>query len=92
MLRIGDDSPARSNEAAKGSHALQWLRPNAALLDTLALVGALVLAGACVYRRVWRPDWTGGEALEALWPFYVAGAVSVASRWLVKDSKYREDA
>jgi hypothetical protein len=54
-------------------------------LTTLAVVaGGLSLLGACLFRYVARPDWSAGEALEALWPLYLAGALSLVLGWLVE--------
>ena len=52
---------------------------------TFAIVtGGLMLLGSCLYRPVFHPDWTAAEALEYLWPFYVAGTLSVVLGWLVE--------
>ena len=54
-------------------------------LVTLVIVaGGVALLGACVFRYVAYPDWTAGEALEALWPLYLAGALSLLVGWLIE--------
>ena len=62
--------------------ASRWVREQLVTLTIAA--GALVLLGACVYRHVARPDWTAGEALEVLWPLYLAGALSLVLGWLIE--------
>jgi len=49
------------------------------------LAGFAILFGTCLYRRIRHPDWSGGQALAALWPVYLAGVVSICSGWLFKD-------
>ena len=61
--------------------ASRWLREQVATLVIVA--GGVGLLGACVYRYVAYPDWTAGEALGALWPLYLAGALSVLLGWLI---------
>lgn len=62
--------------------ASRWLREQ---LATVAIVaGGLGLLGACLYRHVARPEWTAAEALEALWPLYLAGALSLILGWLIE--------
>jgi hypothetical protein len=48
--------------------------------------GSLILLGACLYRRIKHPDWTGGQAVAALWPVYLLAAVSICSGWLFRDA------
>jgi hypothetical protein len=61
--------------------ASRWLREQ---LATLAIVaGGLGLLGACLYRHIARPEWTASEALGALWPLYLAGALSLLLGWLI---------
>jgi len=47
--------------------------------------GSLILLGACLYRRIKHPDWTGGQAVAVLWPVYMVGAFSICSGWLFRD-------
>lgn len=62
--------------------ASRWLREQ---IVTLAVVaGGIGLLGACLYRYVAYPDWTAGEALETLWPLYLAGALSLVLGWLIE--------
>jgi hypothetical protein len=62
--------------------ASRWLREQ---VVTLMIVGGgIALLGACVYRYVAYPNWTAGEALEALWPLYLAGALSLVLGWLIE--------
>jgi hypothetical protein len=52
------------------------------LLTVSAMIaGAVFLLGACLYRRVWHPEWTGGQALAGLWPFYLVAALSIYFGW-----------
>ncbi len=51
-----------------------------------AVFGALLLFAACGYRRIWHPDWSGGQALAALWPVYVVGCVPILARWAMARS------
>src|SRR5262249_50079061 len=51
--------------------------------DVAAVAGAMLLFGACAYRRIWHPLWSGGEALAALWPFYAIGGGAIFVRWLL---------
>jgi len=51
--------------------------------DVAAVAGATLLFGACAYRRIWHPQWSGGEALAALWPFYAIGGGAIFVRWLL---------
>jgi hypothetical protein len=59
-----------------------WLRER--LLTSAIAVGGLMLLGSCLYRPIFHPDWTAAEALAALWPFYLAGALSLALGWLIE--------
>jgi hypothetical protein len=61
--------------------ASRWLREQVATLVIAA--GGIALLGACIYRHIAYPDWTAGEALEALWPLYLAGALSLLLGWLI---------
>jgi hypothetical protein len=49
----------------------------------LILAGGLLMIGGYVYRVFVHPEWTFEEATFALWPFFTAGAVSLALGWLV---------
>ena len=62
--------------------ASRWLREQVVTLVIVA--GGIGLLGACVFRYVAYPDWTAGEALEALWPLYLAGALSLVLGWLIE--------
>jgi hypothetical protein len=48
--------------------------------------GSLILLGACLYRRIKHPDWTGGQAVAALWPVYLVAVASICSGWLFRDA------
>jgi len=48
--------------------------------------GSSILLGACLYRRIRHPDWTGGQAVAVLWPMYVVGVVSICGGWLLRDA------
>lgn len=65
----------------------QLRRAQELLCISVASAGTLVLLGACLYRRLRHPEWTGGQALTALWPFYLAGALSICTGWLFSDAK-----
>jgi O-antigen/teichoic acid export membrane protein len=54
------------------------------LITFLIAIGGLMLLGGCLYRPIFHPDWTAAEALEYLWPFYLAGTMSVVLGWLVE--------
>lgn len=56
-----------------------WLAFAAALLVT---VGGALMIGGGVYRVFIRPEWTSGQALDALWPTFLAGFVSLLLGWL----------
>ena len=49
-------------------------------------VGSLILLGACLYRRIGHPDWTGAQAVAAFWPIYLVAGVSICSGWLFGDA------
>jgi hypothetical protein len=68
-------------EVARPSQ-LQWLRAPHFLCISIATAGTLALLGACLYRRLRHPEWTGGQALQALWPIYLAGVSSICIGWL----------
>lgn len=65
----------------------QWERVQNFLAVLASVAGALILFGACLYRRLWHPEWTGGQALEALWPFYLAGALPICIAWYFGDAE-----
>jgi hypothetical protein len=54
------------------------------LVTLVTVAGGIALLGACVYRSVAHPEWTAGEALDALWPLYLAGALSLVVGWLME--------
>jgi hypothetical protein len=49
----------------------------------LILMGGLLLIGSCVYRVFVQPEWTFEEALNALWPFFLAGTACLALGWFI---------
>jgi hypothetical protein len=49
----------------------------------LILAGGLLIIGSYVYRVFIHPEWTFEQATFALWPFFIAGGVSLAAGWLV---------
>jgi hypothetical protein len=49
----------------------------------LVIVGGLLVIGGGTYRVFVRPEWTFEQASDALWPFFLAGAVIVILGWLV---------
>jgi hypothetical protein len=49
-------------------------------MDAAAVLGGLLLFGIGGYRRLWHPDWSGGQALVTLWPLYLAGAAPILLR------------
>jgi hypothetical protein len=61
---------------------IEWERTQEILSVWAAIGGALVLLGACFYRRFWQPEWTGGQALEQFWPFYLLAGLFVGCSWL----------
>lgn len=60
---------------------LEWHRTRHFLTVSAVVAGALFLLGACLYRRVWHPEWTGGQALAVFWPLYLAAASSIFFGW-----------
>ena len=60
---------------------LEWRRTRHFLTVSAVVAGALFLLGACLYRRIWHPEWTGGQALAALWPLYLTAASSIYLGW-----------
>jgi hypothetical protein len=67
----GADSPAAAPPSIGGG----------AFSNRAAVLGALLLFAACGYRRIWHPDWSGAEALAAIWPVYVVGCIPILVRW-----------
>jgi hypothetical protein len=54
------------------------------LVATLLMaLGALLIIGGFVYRVFVRPEWTFEEALHTLWPYFVAGCISLTLGWVV---------
>jgi len=49
----------------------------------LIVIGGLLMIGGCVYRVFVQPEWTFEEAGHALWPFFLAGIVSLTLGWFV---------
>lgn len=49
----------------------------------LIVIGGLLMIGGCVYRVFIHPEWTSEQALDALWPFFLAGIVTLMLGWLV---------
>jgi hypothetical protein len=78
------------NQIARGKKLRALLRERHRERHILAvsamLAGALITLGACLYRRVWHPEWVGGQALQALWPFYIAAALSLYFGWRLSDA------
>ena len=70
-----------------GPSRSRWRSLRSLLGLSVASVGALALLGTCLYRRLRHPEWTGAQALGALWPLYLAGAVSICSGWLCSHGK-----
>ncbi len=57
-----------------------WLDPAAALLVG---VGGFLVIGGGVYRVFVRPEWTSAQALDTMWPVFVAGFIALALGLLV---------
>jgi hypothetical protein len=49
----------------------------------LIVAGGVLMIGVSIYPIEFRPEWTSAQALEELWPYYLAGAVTLALGWLV---------
>lgn len=49
----------------------------------LVVIGGMLMIGGCVYRVFVRPEWTSEQALETLWPFFLAGVVTLMLGWLL---------
>jgi hypothetical protein len=60
----------------------RWLRDEAVTLAIVA--GGMGLLTGCVYRFAAHPEWSAREALEILWPLYLAGALSLLLGWLME--------
>jgi len=69
--------------AATGKVAIDLVA--AALIAT----GGLLAIGAGVYRVFVQPEWTFDDALQALWPFVLAGIACLTLGWLVDRSHTR---
>ena len=57
-----------------GAGGKEWLEPAAALLVSL---GVTLMIGSGVYRVFVRPEWTTAQAADTLWPFLVAGLITL---------------
>ncbi len=55
----------------------------------LIAIGGVLAIGAGVYRVFVEPAWTFEEALQALWPFLLAGIAFLTLGWLVDRSERR---
>ena len=44
-------------------------------------LGGLLMIGSFAYRIFVRPEWTFDEAQQALWPFFLAGILSLILGW-----------
>ena len=62
--------------------ASRWLLEQAVTLAIVA--GGVGLLTGCVYRFAAHPEWSAREALEILWPLYLAGAFSLLLGWLME--------
>jgi hypothetical protein len=62
--------------------ASRWLRDEAVTLAIVA--GGMGLLTGCVYRFAAHPEWSAREAMEILWPLYLAGALSLLLGWLME--------
>jgi hypothetical protein len=52
-------------------------------VTTLIVMGGVLMIGVSIYPIEFRPEWTSAQSLEELWPYYLAGAVTLALGWLV---------
>jgi hypothetical protein len=55
----------------------------------LIAIGGLLVIGACVYRVFIHPEWPFDDALNVLWPFFLAGGACLTLGWLVDRSLSR---
>lgn len=46
-------------------------------------IGGVLMLGAAFYRFFQHPEWTLPEALEMIWPYYLAGASTLFVGWLI---------
>jgi hypothetical protein len=82
MSQSSQDKPERPDLIAKAKLSrLRDRRAQSCLCISGAVFGVAALLGASLYRRWLHPDWTGAQALAALWPVYIAGAISVCTGW-----------
>src|SRR5262249_583635 len=63
-----------------------WSHVRGFVAISLAIVGTLLLAGAFFYHRLWHPDWTGVQALQALWLCYLAAAMAIYLSWRLSEA------
>jgi hypothetical protein len=49
----------------------------------LIVLGGLLIIGGMVYRVFVQPEWTFEEAGLALWPFLLAGMISLTLGWFI---------
>jgi hypothetical protein len=76
------------------AHLIKWLAATRKIpLDLVAAaliaIGGLLAIGAVVYRVFVEPQWTFEDALQALWPFVVAGIACLTLGWLVDRAESR---
>ena len=62
--------------------ASRWLSEEAVTLAVVA--GGMGMLSGCLYRFAAHPEWSAREALEILWPLYLAGALSLLLGWLIE--------
>ena len=65
----------------------EWARTTDALFNAAVIACACLFIAACLYRRLWQPNWSGAEALEALWIFYAAGGALIAFALLFREKR-----
>jgi hypothetical protein len=53
------------------------------LAAAFIVLGGLLIIGGLVYRVFVQPEWTFEEAGSALWPFFLAGIVSLTLGWFI---------
>jgi hypothetical protein len=88
MFQSGNGYPDRLGRKKQARPSqVQRQRAPYLLRVSVATAGTAILLGACLYRRVWHPEWTGGQALEALWPIYLAGSASICAAWLFGNAR-----
>jgi hypothetical protein len=82
--------PLHSDENAvdKAPHVASGLaraRSRTFIVTVAVTIGIMSALGAYVYRRIWHADWTGAQALDVLWPYYMVSGLAFVAAWFFRD-------